>query len=262
MPRARLSSRYSQALARQHEIERLRREPYLKRPLPDAYLEARQNAQASGSSVKYTDAEVRGIVKYVSHRPTVDPRAPLGLDFQELNNRITESEEYGKRVAEERQKTLLERVEKPPLISRLDVPAHASDVRPVPLAAPHPVPWVDFKKQGPLDRRNIFLPRLQAFLLRLEPVDDIITQRKCDYTEDADKVLVFIQLLQGYAYRVEENPRSLDDDDWKNLNYFTAASKLIRLKNLRANFGRVLKDILALQHDYPLTWAEEAPSSS
>ena len=249
----------------------VRRSARLARPLPQAYFDAVDADREASGSHTYTDKEVRAIVQYVSHRPVPDPRNPLNVDLR-LEERLTAARAFGERIREERaeaaeekrqqkerrtadRRALVDRIERPSLLSRLDVPAAASSSSATPIALRSALP--DFKTISTPDLCGIYLPRISAVRTRLLSLVELWNVTAEDSPENhkfrADFFSAYSRVCAVESRLQDRHNCRYQQAEFLKIDYFCKNVGLISFKQLRPNFWKINKTFLELVKDGYLT---------
>ena len=204
-----------------------RREPTLRRRLPQAVFDRLQHGRDTGHPYRYTHKDVEAIVHYTSHTDKVfDPRVHRWPTQQQYDQQRAAARSFSDRIGEERKKSLADRIERPPLIERL-APPTAEFARPKPILS-------DFAKFTPAELEKIFSPCITATRRRLQPVLELLDNARSPAHQKTVRELIDKFEEINYIPTVTV-------DQWRSLELGLKAIGQIEFKGLRQNFDEIVK---------------------
>ena len=225
-----------------------KREPRLRRHLPQSFLDGLQGKRDAGEPHLFTEKELDAIVSYVSRRPTFHPLGTR-LQLPPIEEYRNEEASIRQRRIEERDteaKSLIERIQGNSLKKRITAIHPAVVATAATPIAPKPT-LLNFNQISDTDRIGILRPRLEATIKRLDIVvkllDKIPTSFQTaksirDYYSNLQKILdPFI--LPNFVARHSRN-------NLHELSWGLKEIGLIKFTALRRNFARITSKIKAV----------------
>ena len=148
------------------DLNAVQRTPRIRRRLPPVVDGILNTRCAEGRPYHYTTKDVQAIVRYVSERPQIDPRAFTPLDWAAVDDKLARNRaalnQFKQQREQERQRSLLERISGPSLAEQISEAQASATYTPI---APKPV-LIDFRKHSLDDLRGIFRPKINTTLTR------------------------------------------------------------------------------------------------
>lgn len=214
-------------------------EPKLRCHLPQSYFDARQYKKEQHTLKKYTDSDIKAIVKYVTHQ---ENHAGLTrVNWEAAKRGQQQARSLANRFRTEREaQSLADRISLPPkpLAQRI------SDPRPDTLAqrlAPKPI-LVDFKKTTLNNKIKVFQLRLAATNRRLHAIDDRFNEIHNNRTyESTREVLKKIKRLDKEG--LDEHTVTWSDQQWRSFEYGLKQIGSISFVNLKRNINKVARQL-------------------
>lgn len=218
-----------------------RREPTLRRHLPQQVFTQLERERAQGTPHRYTTREVQAIVNFVSQQPQPG-RALPNIDYNAIhqNNRAARRSqaEFAAQRDREQQQRQLASSSKPTLAARITEPTHTP-------IAPKPV-HIDFAKHTTQDLIGIYLPKFQAVLKRFKPFDEL--EQFLDAPIDDQRAINRLRdRITELHQNLDANASVTTHQEWQRWEYGLKSIGEVSFKNLRANFRKVLKELVAIE---------------
>ena len=220
-----------------------RREPTLRRHLPQAVFDRLQHGRDIGQPYKYTTKDVQAIVRYTSSTDKInDARVHRWPTQQQYDQHRAAARSFAERIGDEKKKSLADRIERPPLIARL-APPTAEFARLKPILS-------DFDKYTPAQLEKIFSPRLTATRRRLQPVLELLDNARSPAHQKAVRELInkFEEVNYIPVITVEQ---------WRSLEHGLKAIGQIEFKGLRQNFDEIVKRLAGVYTGGYFDWIKE-----
>ena len=225
------------------DLNAARRDPTLRRQLPQAVFDRLQHGRDTGRPYKYTTRDVQAIVHYTSGTGrNPDPRTHRWPTQQQYDQHRAAARSFAERIGDEKKKSLADRIERPPLIARL-APPTAEFARPKPILS-------DFDKYTPAQLEKIFSPRLTATRRRLQPVLELLDNARSPAHQKAVRELI------NKFEEVNYIP-VITVDQWRSLEHSLKAIGQIEFKGLRQNFDEIVKRLAGVYTGGYFDWIKE-----
>jgi hypothetical protein len=224
------------------DLNRVAAPPRTHHTVPDFIFERLEKKREKGTPHVWKDKHVKAIVKHVSKKTVSNPRAPLGINFDKVDQELAATEACLNDLRAQKQAADLACARLPPqptLEQRL-----AEVARPSTSASSS---WIipqgelpDFKKLADKDLRSIYSTRLEAFRKRLTILFEIGVGNETRDAKDFHRLYV---QLNNVLRSLKDKPTGYQPASWLQIHYFCQRSVLIEFKQIRKNLEKVLHHI-------------------
>jgi hypothetical protein len=216
--------------------------PRTHRTVPDSIFERLEKKRAQGKLHVWEDKHAKAIVRHVSKKKTSDPRAPLGIDFDKVDQELAATEACLNDLRAQKQAVDLACANlplRPTLEQRL-----AAVTRPTTKASSSRIipqgELLDFKKLADKDLCGIYRNRLEAFRNRLLILFEIGVGNDSPDAKDFHRLYV---QLNNVIWSLDNKPTGYSQSAWLQIHYFCQRSVLIEFKQIWKNLEKVLHHI-------------------
>ena len=213
------------------------RQPRLHRHLPQSFHNAVQARREQGDPHLFTEKKLDAIVSYVSRRPRFHP---LGTHLELPNPQEFWSETWqiNERNRAARDRSLADRIEKPPLRQRIaQAPPPVTNE---PVAEKSSL--LDFKKLTNEDLANIFKPKLEATTKRLQIILDLLD--KTDHERKHEQSVRSLDKQLHHALdNLVETVAAANRRDLQSLDWGLKSVGNLSFKSLHRNYSRILGEV-------------------
>ena len=236
------------------DLNAVQRTPRIRRRLPPVVDGILNTRRAEGCPYRYTTKDVQAIVRYVSERPQIDPRAFTPLDWAAVDDKLARNRaalnQFKQQREQERQRSLLERISGPSLAERISEAQVSATYMPI---APKPV-LIDFRKHSLDDLRGIFRPKINATLTRLQPIFEFEQLKDEPYDKR--------QVVCAGHDRLQLLKKALDDEyaaqwtheQWQKLDWGLKAIGQVSFKGLRRNYSAIVDQLATIFNGEYFEW--------
>jgi hypothetical protein len=221
------------------DLNKVAEPPRTHRTVPDHIFERLEKKREAGKPHVWKDKHVKAIVKHVSKKRVCDPRAPLGIDFDKVDQELAATEARLDTLRAQKKAAKLAAAKLPPRptleqrLAEITRPStSATTARVIPQGE-----LPDFKKLADKDLAGIYHHRLEAFRKRLLVLFEIGVGNQTRDEKDFHRL--YLQ-LNNVIRSLDHKPTGYNQGAWLQIHYFCQRSVIIDFKQIRKNLPKVL----------------------